>query len=258
MTEHHYTVSEVARLAHVSVRALHHYHDIGLLVPARRTAAGYRLYSGSDLLRLREILLFRELGLTLDAIGRLLGAPTAERAATLRGHRGELESRVRRTQGLVRAVDATLDALEKGTIMDGTRVFDGFDEFDHAQYAEEAEQRWGETEAWRESQRRTKQYTREDWARIRAEDDGVMARFAELLAAGRDPDDPEAIALAEEHRQHISRWFYPCDAATHASLAEMYVADPRFSEYFEKRREGLTAYVAAAIRLNAGTGGVPQ
>ncbi|HEX6308674.1 MAG TPA: MerR family transcriptional regulator [Longimicrobiales bacterium] len=256
MTEKHYTVSEVARLAHVSVRALHHYHDIGLLVPTRRTASGYRLYADAELRRLHEILLFRELGFTLDAIRRLLDAPSAERAAALREQRGQLEVRVRRTQAVLRAVDATLDALEKGAIMDGSRVFDGFEEFDHAKYAGEAEQRWGDTEAWRESQRRAKQYSKDDWARIRAEGDSVMERFAELHAAGREPGDAAALALAEEHRQHISRWFYPCDAALHAGLAEMYVADARFGEYFEKRGRGLTAFVAAAIRMNSGGGPV--
>ena len=118
MTENHYTVSDVARLAHVSVRALHHYDEIGLLRPSRRSRAGYRLYDSDDLRRLREILVFRELGFSLNAIGELLSASAAERAAALRRQRGELEDRVRRTQAVLRAVDATLDALERGTIMD--------------------------------------------------------------------------------------------------------------------------------------------
>jgi MerR family transcriptional regulator, thiopeptide resistance regulator len=79
MTESTYTVSDVARLAHVSVRTLHHYDDIGLLSPARRSGAGYRLYDDASLTRLHEILLFRELGLPLDAIQRLLDAPDAQR-----------------------------------------------------------------------------------------------------------------------------------------------------------------------------------
>jgi DNA-binding transcriptional MerR regulator len=255
MTETHYTVSDVARHAHVSVRALHHYDDIGLLVPARRSPAGYRLYDDSDLRRLHEILLFRELGITLDGIRDLLDAPAAARAAALRRHREELDDRLRRTHAIIRAVDATLDALEKGTDMDSSRVFDGFDDFDHAQYAEEAEQRWGDTEAYRESRRRAKRYTKADWARIRQEDDALMAEWSLLLAEGRAATDPASVALAERHRQHISRWFYPCDRAMHAGLADMYVADSRFGEHFEARGAGLTRFVADAIRANSSNGG---
>ena len=251
MTDNHYTVSDVARMAHVSVRALHHYDDIGLLTPARRSPAGYRLYEEADLRRLHEILLFRQLGLRLDAIQRLLDAPDAERASALRQHRGRLDERLRQAQSAIRAVDATIDALERGTTMDRERVFEGFGDFDHAQYAEEAEQRWGDTDAFRESQKRAKKYSKEDWARIKEEGEAVMAAFAELLGAGREPTDPAARAAAERHRQHITRWFYPCDYTMHAGLADMFTADSRFGEYFEKRGEGLTSFVAAAIRANA-------
>lgn len=251
MMESHYTVSDVARLAHVSVRTLHHYDDIGLLRPAARSAAGYRLYSDADLLRLRDILLFRELALPLEAIRPLLDAPAGERARALREQRTVLQQRLRSTHAVLRAVDAVLDAMEGEATMDTGRIFDGFDEFDHAKYAEEAEQRWGDTDAWRESQRRTKQYTKEDWARIREEGDGIMARFAALMAAGDAPSSDVARAAAEDHRMHISRWFYPCDRSMHAALAEMYVADARFGEYFESRAPGLTEFVAAAIRANS-------
>ena len=251
MTDNHYTVSDVARMAHVSVRALHHYDDIGLLTPARRSPAGYRLYDEADLRRLHEILLYRELSVPLDGIQRLLAAPDAERASALRRHRAQLDERLHRVQAVIRAVDATLDALEKGTIMGSDKVFEGFGDFDHAQYAEEAEQRWGDTDAYRESQKRTKKYSKDDWAHIKAENEAVMTSFADLLGAGAEPADPAARAAAERHRQHITRWFYPCDHTMHAGLADMYVADSRFGESFEKRRAGLTAFVAAAIRANA-------
>jgi DNA-binding transcriptional MerR regulator len=251
MTEAHYTVSEVARLAHVSVRTLHHYDEIGLLSPARRTAAGYRLYAESDVRRLHEILLFRELGLALDAIERILRQPDVERAAALRAHRGELGERLRRTHAVMRAVDAKLAELERGADMSTEERFEGFDDFDHAQYAEEAEQRWGDTEAYRESARRTKHYTKDDWAAIRAEADGVMERWSMLLAAGAAPESAEAMDAAEQHRAHIARWFYPCSHEFHEGLAAMFGADARFGESFEKHGAGMTAFVAASIRANA-------
>lgn len=244
-------VGEVARLAHVTVRALHHYDDIGLLSPSSRTGSGYRLYGEEDLERLHRILLFRELELPLDAIARLLDGPPGERARALRTQRDRLADQLRRKEAVLRAVDATLDAMEKGTRMDTTGMFEGFDQFDHARYAEEAEERWGDTAAYRESTRRAKAYSGDDWARIHQEAEGIVAALARLMAGGRAPDDDDALDLAERHRQHIDRWFYPCPPRMHAGLADMYQADARFGEYFEKRAEGLTAFVADAIRANA-------
>lgn len=251
MTQSFHTVSDVARLAHVSVRTLHHYDDIGLLSPVRRSSAGYRLYDDASLGRLHEILLFRELGLPLEAIQPLLDAPAQHRAAALREHRRNLNDRLRNMHAVIRALDAKLDALEKGTDMDRSRVFDGFEEFDHAKYADEAEQRWGDTDAYRESQKRTKSYSKEDWTRIRKENDSILDTFADLLSSGAKPTDPAALAAAERHRQHITQWFYPCDHGMHGGLADMYTADPRFAETFETRGTGLSGFVAAAIRANA-------
>ena len=120
--------------------------------------------------------------------------------------------------------------------------------------ADEARERWGHTDAWRESVQRTRGYTEDDWARIRAEGDEVFGRMAALIAEGRSPGSAAAMDLAEAHRRHIDRWFYACSPDMHRGLASMYTADPRFSAYFEERREGLAAFVADAIRANAGCG----
>lgn len=245
------TVGEVAKRAYVSVRTLHHYDEIDLLVPARRTDAGYRLYGPAELERLHQILLFRELGLALDDIAALLDAPAAERARALLTHRTDLEQRRRRTDAVIRAVDRAVEALEQGATMSEQELFEGFGEFDHAKYADEAEERWGGTDAYRESKRRTASYGKKDWAAMKLEADDIMERFAELLWAGADPTGGDAVSLAEEHRRHIDRWFYPCPPRMHAGLAGMYEADARFADYFEQRAEGLTGFVAAAIRANA-------
>ena len=251
MSRKTWTVSRVARMANVSVRALHHYDEIGLLVPSRRSASGYRLYDEADLQRLRDILLFRQLGLSLEAIRQLLEDPTVDRRQALTAHRAALLRERRQMDAVLRAVDAAIDALEKGETMEESKLFDGFDEFDNSKYEEEARERWGHTDAYRESQRRAKGYSKEDWARIQAEADGVMKGLADLLERGVTPDSPEAMALAEQHRVHIARSFYPCDHRMHVALAEMYTADARFTEYFEKRRPGLAAFTQAAIRANA-------
>ena len=245
------TVGEVAAVAHVSVRTLHHYDEVGLLRPTRRTDAGYRLYGPAELERLHQVLLFRELGLGLDEIAGLLDAPPQERTRALLAHRRELERRRRRTDAVILAVDRAIDALEKGEDMNDTELFEGFEEFDHAQYAEEVEERWGGTDAYRQSVRRTKSYDKADWASVQAEADDIMTRFAALMESGADPESAEARALAEEHRRHIGLRFYDCPPAMHAGLADMYEADARFGEYFETYAEGLTGFVATAIRANA-------
>lgn len=245
------TVGEVALRAHVSVRALRHYDEIGLLAPARRTDAGYRLYGPAELERLHEVLLFRELGLSLDDIAAILDRPPAERARALLTHRASLEQRRRRTDAVIRAVDRAIETLEKGDPMTTDELFDGFEDFDHARYAEEAEERWGETDAYRQSQRRTKGYTKADWAAIQAEADEIMKRFVALMESGADPEAQAARGLAEEHRRHIGLRYYDCPPAMHAGLADMYEADARFGEYFEKYAPGLTTFVASAIRANA-------
>lgn len=117
--------------------------------------------------------------------------------------------------------------------------------------AAEAERRWGDTEAWRESQRRTGRYSPEQWEAIKAELDGIESRMAEVMRSGAAPDSPEAVAVAEEARLHIHRWYYPCSHAMHAGLAEMYTADPRFRAHYDDRAEGLAAFLSDAIRANA-------
>ncbi len=243
-------VGEVARLAGVSVRTLHHYDDIGLLRPSARSEAGYRLYHRDDLERLLVILAYRELGFELDEIGRLLLAPSApiehlERQLAL------LERRAARLEQQRKHVRKLLEATKMGIRLDPNEMLEVFGDHDPGQYAAEAEQRWGDTDAYRQSQRRAAGYGKADWARMRREMEAVEARLAEAMAAGVAPDDEAAMDAAEAHREHIGRWFYDCSHAMHLGLAEMYTSDPRFTRHYEARAEGLAAYVAGAIRANA-------
>jgi DNA-binding transcriptional MerR regulator len=251
MSAKRYSVSQVARMANVTVRTLHHYDELGLLTPSERSASGYRVYRHPDLERLHRILLFRELGFGLEAIARLLDDPAVGPAQALRAQRDLLAERLDKTAAILRAVNDTLQAMEEGKEMDANRLFEGFQDFDPDRYADEARERWGETDAYKESMRRTKAYGKEDWARMKQEADDVMASLAELMRAGADAEGDEAMALAEAHREHIGRWFYPCPPAMHAGFADMYLADARFGEYFETWGEGLTDFVARAFRANA-------
>ena len=250
-TQQLHTVGEVAALAGVTVRTLHHYDRVGLLVPSQRSEQGYRLYGYGDLERLRQIRLLRELRFSLEAIDQMLDAPAYDRRSALVAQRELLRERQERTDKIIRGVDRALTAMEEEREMDKTEMFDGLEEFDHDKYQEEAEQRWGDTDAYKESMRRTRHYDKNDWARIKEEGQDVVARLAGLLADGAQAAGRAAMDLAEEHRCHIDRWFYPCSHGMHRGLAEMYTADPRFKEYFEKRGAGLATFVQDAIRANA-------
>ena len=245
-----HTVGEVATLAGVTVRTLHHYDRVGLLVPSGRSEGGYRLYAYGDLERLREIRLLRELGFSLAAIGRLLDVAAHDKRSALKAQRGLLVERLERTETIIRGVDRALNAIDKGQEMDETEMFEGLEEFDHKRYEAEVEQRWGDSEAYKESKRRTSRYGKADWARIKKEGDAVVRRLAELLASGARADGREAMDLAEEHRQHIERWFYPCSPGMHRQVAALYTADTRFEAYFEKHGAGLAGFFQAAIRAN--------
>ena len=258
-SEQLHTVGEVAALAGVTVRTLHHYDRVGLLVPSGRSENGYRLYEYGDLERLRQIRLLRELRFSLEAIGQLLDAPTHGRRSALEAQRDLLRERQERTERVIRGVDRALRAMEEETEMDRTEMFEGLEEFDHEQYQDEVERRWGNTDAYKESMRRTRRYGRSDWDRIKAEGEAVVARLAGLMAGGAQAAGRAAMDLAEEHRCHIDRWFYPCSRGMHRNLAEMYTADPRFEEYFEKRAKGLAVFVRDATRANAQrAGGAPS
>lgn len=245
-----YRVSEVARLSGVTVRALHHYDEIGLLVPSRRSEKGYRLYTDDDLLRLQQIVIGRALGLSLERIRQSLDDPQFELRAALCEQRALLVERFEQTQMMIRSIDAALAAIDRARAdeMDAKQMFDGFDP---AQYEDEARSRWGSTEAYAESQRRTSKYGPEDWARMKAEGEAIVVAFADAMRAGVAAEHESALALAERHRLHIDRWFYPCDRAMHTCLAELYVSDDRFAAYFDRHGAGVAGYVAAAIRANA-------
>jgi len=122
---------------------------------------------------------------------------------------------------------------------------------DPDQYADEAVQRWGDTDAYRTAAGRTSSYDRQDWLELQREGDEVEQRLADLLAAGNPADGDAAMAAAEAHRQHITRWFYDCSPQVHVGLAQMYVADSRFTAHFERRAPGLARYVHDAIVANA-------
>ncbi|MDQ8707818.1 MerR family transcriptional regulator [Streptomyces sp. LHD-70] len=246
-----YAVGQVAGFAGVTVRTLHHYDEIGLLVPSERNRAGHRRYSDADLDRLQQILFYRELGFPLDEVAALLDDPDANPREHLRRQHRLLTARITRLQEMAAAVETAMEAKKMGINLTPEEKFEVFGDFDPDQYEEEVEQRWGNTDAYAQSQRRAASYTKEDWLRIQREGDEVTQRFVELMEAGAAPESEEAMDAAEAHRQWISRNHYDCSHEMHSCLGEMYVADQRFTVNIDKAGPGLAAYQREAILANA-------
>lgn len=128
-----------------------------------------------------------------------------------------------------------------------------FGEFDPDEHANEAEQNWGGTPQFAESMRRTTAYTADDWQEMRRNQDEIYARFVALMESGESANSAAAAEMVDEHRDHISQWFYECTPEIHSGLGEMYMTDDRFKTNIDKSGKGLAAYLSSAIRARYAT-----
>jgi MerR family transcriptional regulator, thiopeptide resistance regulator len=247
-----WTVGRVAAAAGVTVRTLHHWEAVGLLAPSGRTAAGYRSYAPADLERLQQVLAYRALGFGLDAIAALLDDPAVDVTARLRQQSRLLTDQAHRLLRVAAALDRQLEARRMGIELEPHEVLEVFGTDDPGQYAEEAERRWGSTDAYRQSQERTRGYGKADWLRIRAAQEDLERRMAAACAAGEPPDGDVARALAKEHRQALRRDFYDCSVEMHRALAQLYVDDERFAAHYDRRQPGLARWLRDAVTAGAG------
>ncbi|MGW8722934.1 MerR family transcriptional regulator [Streptomyces althioticus] len=246
-----WSVGQVAGFAGVTVRTLHHYDAIGLLVPSGRSHAGHRRYGDADLDRLQQILFYRELGFPLEEVAALLDDPDADPRAQLRRQHELLTARIERLQKMAAAVEQAMEARTMGINLTPEEKFEVFGDFDPDQYQEEVQERWGDTDAYRQSRERTASYTKEDWQRIQDEADELTRRFVALMEAGEPADSEAAMDAAEDHRRGISRNHYDCGYEMHTCLGEMYVDDERFTRNIDQAKPGLAAYMRDAILANA-------
>lgn len=244
------TVGQASDLFGITVRTLHHYDEIGLVVPGERTASGYRVYTYDDLVRLSTVVVYRRLGLSLEEIAQLLADPGSVREH-LERQRATVMQRLDELRELVSAIDHALEkdmSNEQMTTADMKELFgDGFQE----EYQVEAQQRWGDTPQWKQSAQRTARYTKADWAAIKAEGDAINDAFVAALTSGEPATSEAAMDAAEAHRAHIEQRFYDLDHEFHRNLGDLYVCDERFTATYEALAPGLAQYVRDAIHANA-------
>ncbi len=241
-----YSVKQLATLSGVTVRTLHHYDAIRLLSP-HRLLNGYRLYTYKDALRLQQILVNREMGMSLDAIKQRLDDPDFDYSKTLVKQRTILSEKIGSYTQMITSIDAALSQLDKQK-GDTMSLYAGFNP---EQYEAEVKEKWGEGEAYAQSQSRTKNYTNEDWQLIKQKEEAWLEQLKKCFLENELPQSLRACALAEEHRLHIDKWFYPCSGDMHQQLGDMYVSDDRFKEYYDKKAKGLAAFLQKAIYANS-------
>ncbi len=243
-----WSIAEVARMSGVTSRTLRHYDAIGLLPPSRVADHGRRYYDEEQLLRLQQILLFRELGLTLEAIGEVLERQSrSSTVEVLQRHREWLLVERRRLRRLVRTVEATITTIEEGGEMSGEKIFEGFE---HNPYEAEARERWGD-EVVDASKRRMQGWSAEEAEQARTAYTRVHEGLAPLLADGVPVDDPRVQELVRLHFETTSLFWTP-DAAAYRGLGQMYVDDERFRANIGGGNDALVEYLRDAMVVYAG------
>ena len=238
------SIGSLSRLSGVSIRALHHYDQIGLLQPSEVAASGYRYYDDAAIERLWQILFYRELDFPLGDIGEILSSPAFDKNRALKEH---LSLLTQKRERLDRLIDLVSNAMKGEQNME-------FKEFDTSeidalreQYAEEAKARWGNTEAYRESAKRAAKWTEADKKRLEAQSGEIFSGFAALV--GTDPADAGVQALVTRWKAFISESYYDCTDEALACLGQMYVEDERFTKNLDKFGAGTAKLMSDAIAV---------
>jgi len=233
------TVKEFSALTGVSVRALHYYHEIGLMQPAFVDEENnYRYYDEGSLLRMQEILFYRELDFSLKSIGELLLSPNYDKAKALHEQKQMLTLKKERLERLISAIDGA---------MKGENIVKAFDKSELETYKAEAKERWGKTEAYKEYENKTAGSTKEQNASAVDGLDAVFAEFADCMKSGAAPEAEGAQALVKKLQDFITANFYVCTKEILAGLGQMYVADERFAKNIDKHTAGTAEFASRAI-----------
>ena len=234
-------IKEFAEFTGVSVRTLHYYDEIGLLRPAYvDVATGYRFYDDKSVLRMQEILFYRELDFSLKSIGEILSSPNYDKKRVLKEQKELLILKKERLERLIFAID---DAVK------GECIMKAFDNSQFETYKAEAKEKWGKTDAYKEHVEKTKDYSKDKWSNLAADLDRIMGEFAVCMKNEAAANSDEAQALVKKLQCHINENYYTCTKEILAGLGQMYVCDERFQKNIDKHGDGTAAFVSEAIGI---------
>jgi len=240
-----YSISQLAKLAGVSVRTLHHYDDVGLLKPSHVKPNGYRCYEEPELIKLQQILFFKELEFSLEQIKAMMEAPGFDVAEALNDQRRLLEMKRERLDRLLSTIDRTIVDVKEGNEMTAGELYGSFTREQIEEYKKEVREKWGSKEL-EQSEERTRHWTPADYARVQEEGAAILRKIVPLMDKG--PADAAVQEQIEKYFQQICK-FYDCTLEIFRGLGEMYVSDERFAAYFRNFDDGLPAFMRDAMAV---------
>lgn len=240
-----YTVKRMADLSGVSERTLRYYDSIDLLHPAYVGANGYRYYDDESALRLQQILFFRALGFTLDAIKEMLDDPGFDRLRALEMHRSELTQRAQQLNHLIHTIDQTIRHLKGEITMSSDELFEGFTPEKQAEYEQEARARWGDKTV-EESNRRWNSFSKAEQEALGAQIEAIFRALRDVVDQGpASPAAQEQVAALHRYMQS----FYPCPLENFRGLGQLYHEHPGFIATFERLHPALPEFLFQAITI---------
>ena len=248
---HTYTIGELADLAGVSIRTLHYYDQIGLLKPSFRGANDYRFYEYEDLLKLQQILFFRELDMPLKKIKHLLDDPEINRVDLLNQHHQNLEKQIKRLKKLQTTITKTVQKLEKENKMPLTdkELYEGFSKEKIDRYNHEVRETYDSQMVGMVDQK-VRSMSRDQWSAIKEEGGEIAAGLAKLI--NRPPTDPEVQALIKRHHAWIEN-FYPASAEIYLGLGDLYVTHEEFRAFYDQFAPNLSDFLKKAMTIYVDT-----
>ncbi len=246
----HYTVKQVAKISGVSVRLLHYYDEIGLLKPSFIKENGYRYYEEKELLQLQQILFFRELEFPLEQIKKIMKSPQFNSLHALIDQQKLLELKKQRVEGMLITINKTINALKGGGSMTNDDTFSAFNDPTYQKYRDEVQERWGHTDAYKQSMERVGKMSKDDLERVKAEAEDITQTTAELMKKEFSFNSVEVQKQVDRFYQHLHHFYEP-SYELFKGLGQMYVDDPRFTKVYEKRAEGFAAFMRDAMAFYA-------
>lgn len=246
-----YTVKQLSAMAGVSVRTLHHYDAIGLLAPEIRGESRYRYYGQTELLRLQQILFYRELEYPLKEIKQILDDPEFDLVESLEFHRKALKKRAGRLRQLLTTIDKTIVQLKNQTEMISEEdMYDGFSKEDVQEMRKEAIDAWGEDQV-KAVEEKVKTMSKDEWKGVQSEGDAISRRLGEMM--NLPPADKSVQQEIAKHHKHLCT-FYEVSEERYRALAKMYVEDDRFRKHYDAFAVGLSDFLEKAIEVYCDNG----
>lgn len=246
-----YSIKQLARLAKVSIRTLHYYDEIKLLMPTEKNTNGYRFYRNEDLLRLQQVMFYKELGFSLESIKSTLDNPNFDLKQALQTHRIEIANRFKQFEKLLTTIDKTLQNLNHQTMLNDEEMYQGFTPEQVKEYRTEVVQKWGE-KSLLDSEKKVQKMSPKQWKQTKDQGEAITKKLAELMdinsVAKGDPAHKEVQNCIAAWHEFLEN-FYPVTEERLRGLGNMYVEDARFTAYYEKFGKGLASFKNKAIQI---------